>query len=292
MSTAAIQPSSQEGAKPLLGCRVLLTRPGTQAEKIAARIVEAGGTVMSLPMLEIDPVLLKEDIERVKTRILALDQYDIAIFISTNAANLGLEWIHQYWPQLPVGLTAYAVGPSTAEILRRETWPVLCSETGVTSEHLLALPGLQNVEGKRVALFRGQGGRELLADTLRERGARVDYVEVYQRRVPIYDRQEVLNEMRTKNINVAVLTSLQVLEGFARLLGLRDGRNTQGEQTQDKARTALLSLQQDLCVIVPSGRVRDAARAAGFVNVTEAGGADDDSIIASLLLLSPFPEAP
>jgi len=213
---------------------------------------------------------------------MALDQYDIALFISTNAASLGMEWIARYWPQLPVGLDAYAVGPSTAELLQQFPWSVHYSSTGITSEHLLELPGLQDITGKRVALFRGQGGRELLAETLRASGARVDYIELYQRREPSYDREETLAIMRAGRINVAVLTSLQILESFLRLLGLGVPNEGARLQARDKADDALLSLLHTLWIVVPSVRVRDVAVAAGFSHVIQARGADDESILDSL----------
>lgn len=292
MSGGTPQSGTGQDGSSLAGASVLLTRPGNQAEGISARILAAGGRVMSLPMLEIEALQQHDDIEQIKTRILALDQYEIAIFISTNAANLGLEWIRQYWPQMPVGLSAYAVGPGTAAILRQEPWPVLCSEEGVTSEYLLALPGLQDVKGKRIALFRGRGGRELIAETLRERGAQVDYIEVYRRRVPDHDPRKVLEEMRAGNVNVIVLTSAQILESFVQLLNSSGGKGPSLDPAQDKEQKALLSLQQQLRVIVPSRRVLEAARAAGFVHVTEAGGADDDAIFRSLLRILPETESP
>lgn len=150
--------SSTTPTHSLGGVNVLLTRPASQAVKLSKRIEEQGGTVLSVPLLEIDPVQDKPSVERIKSMIMALDQYDIALFISTNAASLGMEWIGRYWPQLPVGIDAYAVGPSTAELLQQFPWSVHFSATGVTSEHLLELPGLQEIAGKRVALFRGQGG--------------------------------------------------------------------------------------------------------------------------------------
>jgi len=274
--------SPDDSALPLKALNVLLTRPALQAVKLRKRIEALGGGVLSLPLLEIDPILDKPSIERVKTKIMGLDQYEAALFISTNAASLGMKWISQYWPQLPVGLEAYAVGPSTAEILQQFPWPVHFSSTGVTSEHLLELPGLQGISGKRVALFRGQGGRELLAETLRERGARVDYIELYQRRVPIYDRVETLAQLRSNRINIVVTTSFQILDSFLQLLGLRVVNSSTGQESQDKPDTALLSLLQSLCLVVPSRRLQDVAIAAGFSRVIEASGADDESILDSL----------
>ncbi len=252
---------------PLAGLSVLLTRPAGQADKLAAAIQGLGGQVTHLPLLAIEPITERVAVERLKTSIMALDNYDAAIFISTNAATLGLEWIESYWPQLPVGLEAYAVGPGTAEILRQLPWPVHCSESGVTSEHLLALPGLQDVAGKRIALFRGQGGRELLAETLRERGARVDYLEIYQRRVPEYSRAVVLKMIEENAIDTVIATSQQILDSLIALLSA-DGN--------------LPQKMRGLRVVVPSQRVREFALAAGFKLVIDAGGADDKSVLTSL----------
>lgn len=268
--------SDAQDDRALQGARVLLTRPASQAQGVAAKIEAAGGVVMHLPLLEIDPVTDAVDVQRIKEQVMALDRYDIALFVSTNAARIGLEWIRQYWPQLPAGLSAYTVGPGTAAILREETWPVHCPDDGITSEHLLVLPGLQEVQGKRVALFRGQGGREVLAHTLRERGAMVDYIEIYQRRVPHYVRADVLQQMQSMDINVAVLTSQQIVEAFIDLLDVQQARQGGGD-------AVLLTLLQTLRLIVPSQRVADVAVSAGFAHVMDAGGADDDTVVRSLM---------
>jgi uroporphyrinogen-III synthase len=267
--TAGAQQATGEAAAvlPLDGLSVLLTRPAGQADKLAAAIQGLGGRVTQLPLLAIEPITERVAVERLKTSIMALDNYDAAIFISTNAATLGLEWIENYWPQLPVGLEAYAVGPGTAEILRQLPWSVHCSDVGVTSEHLLALPGLRNVASKRIALFRGQGGRELLAETLRERGARVHYLEIYQRRAPEYSRADVLKLIGDNAINAALATSQQILDSLIALLCV------EGHLPQTL---------QDIRVVVPSQRVREHALAAGFKQVIDAGGADDKSVLTSL----------
>jgi uroporphyrinogen-III synthase len=259
----------------LSNLRVLLTRPIGQATQLGSRIVAAGGSVQSLPLLAINPIDQREDVERVKAAILCLDHYDIAIFISTNAASLGLDWIDQYWPQLPMGLDAYAVGPGTAQILRRLTWLVHCSSTGVTSEDLLGLHGLQDIQGKRVALFRGQGGRELIASALRERGARVDYIELYQRSTPRYDKSELLKLIEESTPNTVVLTSLQIFEAYHGLIVSLDS-------SRDTEARALISLLRSPTLIVPSERVRQCALEAGYNRVLNAGGADDQTVFNAL----------
>lgn len=249
------------------GLNVLLTRPARQSLVLAACIEQAGGKVCQLPLIEIEPVSGEEALAGLKQKILDLDRYDAAIFISTNAAALGIEWIDRYWPQLPDGLEAFAVGPGTARELARLPWPVYHSEKGVTSEDLLALPQLKNIQGKRIALFRGQGGRELLAETLRQRGAEVDYLELYRRRTPDYSASCVDEMLREHRVNVIVVTSSQILEVLLHLL-------------QD--RSEFLSLP----VIVPSQRVLEQAKQAGFTQVLDASGAGEEAILQALQSLT------
>ncbi|MDT8429086.1 MAG: uroporphyrinogen-III synthase [Pseudomonadales bacterium] len=247
----------------LRGLSVLLTRPAQQSMTLTARIEQAGGHVCQLPLIEIEAITDADAVAELKQKILNLDRYDAAIFISTNAANLGLEWIERYWPQLPTGLTAFAVGPGTAKVLARLPWPVYHSARGVTSEDLLALPQLKHIKGQRIALFRGQGGRELLAETLRQRGAEVDYLELYRRQTPDYSSSSVDDLLRQHQVNVIVVTSSQILEVLMHLLS-------------DSADFLTLP------VIVPSRRVLEQAHLSGFTRVLDAGGADDDALFEAL----------
>ena len=259
----------------LTGLSVLLTRPAGQATGLTRLIEEHGGKVSLLPLIEIEAIQDGPDFERIKSAILALDNYAAAIFVSTNAATIGMEWIDRYWPQLPAGLAAYAVGPGTGNLLQQFSWPVHYPATGITSEDLLALPGMRDVKGKRVALFRGQGGRELLASTLRERGARVDYIELYRRLEPRYDPAQVLTQLRDDEVNAIVTTSPQILQALLAL-------GVNGNGGDDKASAALISLLRQLPVIVPSQRVRELALAAGIKEVIDAGGADDATVVRAL----------
>jgi uroporphyrinogen-III synthase len=272
-------PASDSSRAALAHCRVLLTRPADQALGLAAGIRAQGGVAIALPLLNIVPVQAAEDTQRIRALVMDLDQYEIAIFISTNAAALGLEWIQNFWPQLPVGLQACAVGPGTAAVLRQLPWPVHCATTGVTSEDLLALPVLQQVDGKRIALFRGKGGRELLAETLRERGARVDYVELYTREAPAHTPAQARQLLQEHGINCVVLTSQQIFDTFNTLLRQSVAAL---DVSQDKARSPLLGLPQNLTLIVPSARVEDIARRSGYPRVLNAGGADDQAVLACL----------
>lgn len=248
----------------LTGLNVLLTRPQLQSASLVTAINGRGGRVCEVPLIEIEAVKEPVACEAIKSRILSLDQYDAAIFISTNAARIGMEWIDAWWPQVPAGVSAYAVGPGTAKALQVLDWPVFYSNKGVTSEHLLALPGLQAISGHRIALFRGVGGRELIAETLRSRGATVDYLELYHRRTPDYGGDMLLNLIRQQHINAIVVTSAQILDVLLHFL-----KNDPSAITSTP-------------MVVPSERIRQYALDAGLARVINAGGADDETVLNAL----------
>jgi uroporphyrinogen-III synthase len=253
----------------LSGLTVLLTRPQAQSLTLATAIRDMGGEVCELPLIEIEPVTDGEPLERIKATVQDLDRYEVVIFISTNAARLGMEWIDRYWPQLPAGLSAYAVGPGTAKLLEAFDWPVYCPDKGVTSEDLLALPGLREVSGMHVLLCRGVGGRELIAETLRERGAHVDYLELYHRHTPDYSQDRLAALMAEKKVNAVVVTSAQILDVLLHSLH------------NDPAP------MRSVPVLVPSERVCQRALDAGLSRVINAGGADDKTLLNSLGDIAP-----
>jgi uroporphyrinogen-III synthase len=165
----------------LAGYTILVTRPAHQAAPLCRLIEAAGGTPLRLPALLIEP---NSDTDLAQ-RLAHLSDYQIAIFISPNAVNFGLEAAERYGGSLNSLLLA-TVGKGSARTLQQllDRAPDLVPEGSYDSEALLQLELLQHVSGKRILIVRGVGGRELLAETLRRRGASVDYAEVYRRAAP------------------------------------------------------------------------------------------------------------
>jgi uroporphyrinogen-III synthase len=242
-------------APPLAGRCVLLTRPRPESEALAARIASAGGASIIFPTLEIvaapvpGPAL---------AALRTLGGHRLAVFVSANAVRHGIPLIRSMggWPP---GLAAAAVGAATADALRaegvRELW---VPEAGGDSDALLALPQLQNVAGWRVLVFRGVGGRELLAKTLQVRGAQVTYIECYRRVVPAVDAAPVRSALLAERLDAVVAASA---EGLRNLLDLI-GTDCQG---------ALRSV----ALVVTHANVAQAARALGFQRVEVAHNAHD-----------------
>lgn len=192
---------------PLAGCGVLVTRPAGQAGDLAAAIEGAGGTAIRFPAIEIqgrDPAIVKQELS-------ALPAPDIVFFASPNAVEFGLA------AAAPGALLA-AIGPATATALRaRGRSPDICSPTGHDSEALLEEPGLQDVGGRVVRIVRGDRGRELLASTLKGRGASVDYLSVY-RRLPARHSGEDLDALerlwRDGAVDVVTVMSVETLDNL------------------------------------------------------------------------------
>jgi uroporphyrinogen-III synthase len=200
----------------LAGRRVLLTRPQPESQALAARIAAEGGEVIVFPTLEIRAEPLSQpSLEALR----ALSVHRLAVFVSTNAVLHGLPLIRALggWPP---GLAAAAVGEATAQMLRAEGVPeVWMPQAGGDSESLLAHPGLQQIAGWSVVVFRGMGGREVLAEGLRARGARVSYVECYRRALPASDPGPVRAALDAGRLDAVVAASAEGLRNLLELVG-------------------------------------------------------------------------
>lgn len=201
--------------KPLTGIGIAITRPIDQAKKLSVLIQDAGGTPISFPLIEITPL---SDYSQFESTISEIKQYDWAIFISSNAVQNGMPRLLK--KSIPPTLRFAAIGPVTAAELKS------CGINGVLtptnrfdSESLLALPEMHAMQGKKVLLFRGVGGRDVLAETLKARGATVTFAECYQRVNPQTNCDVLAKLWADKKLHGLVVTSS---EAMRHLLDLAD----------------------------------------------------------------------
>ena len=250
---------------PLAGRCILLTRPRPESEALAARIATAGGSSVIFPTLEIVEAPLAES---ARAALQALSSHRLAVFISTNAVHFGMPLIRSAAGGWPPTLAAAAVGRATAEALHAQGLArVWVPATGGDSEALLALPELRDVAGWRVLVFRGEGGRELLAGTLQARGAQVTYIECYRRAVPASDAGPVRQALREDRLDAAVAASSEGLRNLVELIG-----------------PASLAALRRIGMVVTHANVAQAARALGFERVEVASDAHE-GVIDSLARL-------
>ncbi|MGH8120528.1 MAG: uroporphyrinogen-III synthase [Gammaproteobacteria bacterium] len=202
----------------LRGKKVLVTRPAAQAEHLCDLVAQVGGVPIRLPALDILPI---EDRSRFDAVCSRLDDYAIAIFVSRNAVAFALPLLGDRLHAL-ARLRLVATGPGTADALRAAGLPsVIHGGTQADSEALLNLTELQEdaARNRRVVIFRGTDGRELLADTLRARGARIDYAEVYRRVTPRYEKLLLDKIWLTDKPDLMVVTSTEALRNLFAILG-------------------------------------------------------------------------
>lgn len=243
---------------------VLVTRPeGLAAQRLCEQLVDAGYRSCHQPMLVLKPVEPLPPEQR--ARLLALDNYQHVIFVSANAVAFGMGHIEDYWPQLPVGLNWYAVGGATAALLAGYGLDVQFPPSQMTSEGLLALNGLASVQGERVLIVKGEGGRGALRSELQARGATVDELVCYQRGCPSLPAGVLARHLAQWGVDIAMFSSGEGIVNFAELLS--------------PAETTTLSA---IAIIVPSTRVADIARSLGCKHITIAENASDAAMIRAL----------
>jgi uroporphyrinogen-III synthase len=243
-------------ALPLAGKTIVVTRPRAQAAPLAEAISAAGGTPLIFPLLEIEPAA---DLLPLMEAAGHLADYALAVFISPNAVDFSLPVLlaGNAWPQ---AVRPATVGPGTVKALAAHgVGNCLVPSERFDSEALLALPELspERIGGRRVVIFRGDGGRELLADTLRERGATVDCIACYRRLPPASDASPLLAAWQAGQLDALTISSSEALRHLLDLL------DTSGRE--HLAATPLF---------VPHARIAENARALGLNNIVLTAGAD------------------
>jgi uroporphyrinogen-III synthase len=254
-----LPPPPRHAGPPLAGIGVIVTRPVRQAAGLVRTLDALGARSIVWPAIVILPPGDDGELARAHA---ALHTYDIAIFVSANAVEFGAPDPARW----PAKLAIYAPGRGTADAITDVGLPAACvPETTFDSDGLLALPPLTRVDGRRVVIFRGEGGRAQLADTLRARGATVDTVTCYRRAAPSTDATGLARTVESGAAHVLTLTSA---EGLANLLRALDPH---------PARRRLAAL----ATFAAHPRIVEAARAAGLDARTTLPG--NGGLVAALL---------
>lgn len=246
---------------PLQGRGVLVTRPAAQAAALAAELTALGARVACFPLIEILPPAEPQALRALAAR---LGEFDLAFFVSANAVTHALaELPRAGWPAT---LRIATVGPGTARALHDAGFAeVLVPAERFDSEAVLDLPAFAPaaVAGKRVLVLRGDGGRELLADTLRQRGARVEQVSCYRRAAPTADPTPLLDAAAHGRLHAISLTSSEAADNLVALLGSRAAE-----------------LLTRLPVFVPHARIAERVAALGGRRIHETAGGDAGLVAA------------
>jgi uroporphyrinogen-III synthase len=245
------------------GLTIVVTRPAHQAENLCQMIEAEGGSPLRFPVIDIRP---PADPTALAAILRQLDHYQMAVFVSANAVDFAYAALDT-GSGLPQQLQRVAVGQATAKAMAKHGQPAqLIPPEPYNSEALLAMPQLQTVAGKRIIIFRGEGGREHLAESLKQRGAQVDYAECYQRLTPTTDPAPLTAAWKAHKLHAIAVTSNEALHNLVTLVG--------GSQWQELAATPLVVISQ---------RAAALAREMGFeVAATVAEAASDEALLAAI----------
>ncbi|CAG4886297.1 fused uroporphyrinogen-III synthase HemD/membrane protein HemX [Paraburkholderia gardini] len=282
MSTGAhVDPPPAAGATVPPGFTVVITRPAGQSAALMAQLAATGVATLEFPLIDIGEV---EDAAPLRAALTSLEHYALVVFVSPNAVDRAFAHHDAIWPHaLPVGV----VGPGSVAALARHgveapAYRVISpsvaadDDTGrFDSEALFAAleatPGTGGFEGRRVLIVRGDGGREWLADRLREAGAQVETVAAYRRIVP-EPSVSAWSRVHALLSGVPHTWLLTSSEGVRNLDELAREHLTAGEIAQLKR--AML--------VTPHPRIAQTARGVGFDRIT-VSGAGDERIARALL---------
>nr|CBX79002.1 uroporphyrinogen III synthase [Erwinia amylovora ATCC BAA-2158] len=243
---------------------ILVTRPLPAADQLVSRLRQRGSVAWAFPLIEFAP---GKQLDILPERLKALKARDLVFILSQHVIHFTRPTFTAEDSPWSASLDYYAIGRSTGLAFHAASghdvsWP----HERETSEILIQLPALQAVAGKRALILRGNGGRELLAETLLSRGAQVEFIECYQRRAKYYHGAEEGRRWRNQGIDTLVVTSGEMLQQLYSLF-------------PDVDRDEWLLHCR---LVVVSERLATLARKLGWANVDVADGADNDALLRAL----------
>ena len=242
------------------GITVVVTRPATQAARFIELVHAAGGRCIAYPTLQIERL----ELDAGRLDLVRARPWDWAVFTSSNAVEFGLGQL----PTPPARRYA-AIGRATERALAGRGVTVAARPDNASSEGLLDLPQFANLAGCRLLLVKGSGGRELLRDSARARGAEVLELEVYRRSMARPTRSAVASLHSALSSDERIVIAATSVETLASLL----------EQVAPTDGPAL----RNRTLLVPGARVAAAAAGRGWQGaIIEAGGAEDEAMLAAL----------
>ena len=205
----------------LRGKRILVTRARSQASSLAQRIESLGGEVVEFPTIEIRP---PESYVPLDQAINQIGSCDWLIFTSVNGVEQFLSRFEKLGKSLAdlAGIEVGAIGPETAKRLTAAQIQPSLVPKQYQAEGILEALIPEAVLGKRILIPRAAKARDILPETLRRWGARVNVVEAYQTVLPQVDVSALCELLREGTIDVITFTSSSTATNFSVMLRDQD----------------------------------------------------------------------
>ena len=243
---------------------ILVTRPSPAGDILVSRLRTLGLVAWSFPLIEFSP---GRELSTLADSLYALQEGDLVFALSQHAVEFAQAQLQQENKRWPTAPHYFAIGRTTALALHTVSGlDVRYPLDREISEVLLQLPELQTIAGKKALILRGNGGRELLAETLTARGAEVTLCECYQRCPVHYDGAEEAMRWQAREVTTLVVTSGEMLQQLWTLIPL-----WYRESWLLKCR-----------LLVVSERIAKLAQEMGWQDIQVADSADNDALLRAL----------
>jgi uroporphyrinogen III methyltransferase / synthase len=209
-------PATDPRTSPLAGKRIVITRARLQSGSLARRIEDLGGEVIEFPTIEIQ---LPADRGPLDEAIKDIQRYDWVIFTSVNGVATFLERSAIFKTNAAdfASVQFAAIGPETAKRLEAAGINNCLVPATYRAEGILEVLQPETMRGKRVLIPRAARAREVLPETLRRWGARVDVVAAYRTVIPKTMTGKLQQMLSRREIDMVTFTSSSTVANFAAL---------------------------------------------------------------------------
>lgn len=243
---------------------ILVTRPDERGKQLTDLLHQAGRVALHLPLFTFES---GKELESLPGKLNRLKSGSYVFLVSKSAVDFSVKTLKEIGFHWREDLQYFTVGQRTAQHFSCQSeQPVRYPIEQENSEGLLALPQMQQLNGKQILILRGNGGREYFTEQAEKRGATVEIVECYRRELISYDNDEQRSIFKRSGVDTLVVTSLEILHALIEFIP---------ESEQNWLKNCKL--------VTVSARIADVAKSQGWQTVILSPKADNQSLLKTLL---------
>lgn len=205
-------------SRPLFGKGVVITRPEKQADDLAKLLMKEGANPIHFPTIKIVPPSSWRELD---AAIKKLEDYDWLIFTSANGVAYFFERLSAKGKDIRdlKGIRICCIGPATARQVQDKGIRVDLVPEKFISEGILKSFSRTNLKGKKILIARAAKARDVLPEGLKNLGAKVDVVTVYETVNSGKKKKELEELFKENQIDVITFTSSSTVNNFIKIMG-------------------------------------------------------------------------
>ncbi|MEE9910266.1 MAG: uroporphyrinogen-III C-methyltransferase [Deltaproteobacteria bacterium] len=204
--------------RPLFGKGVVITRPERQADDLAQLLAAEGANPIAFPTIKIQPPSDWSELDRA---IGELETCHWLIFTSANGVHFFFQRLREKGGDVRdlKGVKICCIGPATAKQVLDRGVRVDLVPGEFIAEGILKLFAEMDLSGKKILIPRAAKARDILPESLRKQGARVDVVTAYQTVNSGRKKEELAKRIEAGEVDVITFTSSSTVTHFVDIMG-------------------------------------------------------------------------